>query len=201
MAFSFALVRQSVFNARLHIRVRLLDQRPKRGRVNGCSGPQLQMAHKLARALQQARRVPQCCSLKEPHIHMRCEYGDVGEGHIAQARIRTAVVQDFPHLVSARSHHVKPLARDGSESAVMLVQPRIDGRIALDGAIESQQLAFYRFSHAVVRVSRLLQGATLSSYSMGSPKPSISTPIWRRASSAIKRRCALKVMMCAKTPP
>jgi hypothetical protein len=46
-----------------------------------------------------------------------------------------------------------------------------------------------------VRATRLFQGATLSSYSMGSPKPSVWMPSWRRASRAINRRCALNVMI------
>src|SRR5205807_633610 len=57
------------------------------------------------------------------------------------------------------------------------------------------------FSHGVLRATRWFQGATLSSYSMGSPKPSVWTPSWRRTSKAINRRCALNVMIWAKTPP
>src|SRR6202163_3500482 len=40
------------------------------------------------------------------------------------------------------------------------------------------------FSHGILRATRWFQGATLSSYSMGSPKPSVWTPSWRRASKA-----------------
>src|SRR5438105_4658080 len=57
------------------------------------------------------------------------------------------------------------------------------------------------FSHGVSRATRWFQGATLSSYSMGSPKPSVWKPSWRKASKAINRRCALNVMIWAKTPP
>src|SRR6202790_4630668 len=57
------------------------------------------------------------------------------------------------------------------------------------------------FSHGILRATRWFQGATLSSYSMGSPKPSVWTPSWRRASKAINRRCALNVMIWVKTPP
>ena len=57
------------------------------------------------------------------------------------------------------------------------------------------------FSHGVLRGIRWFQGATLSSYSMGSPKPSVWTPSWRRTSKAINRRCALNVMIWVKTPP
>src|SRR5207237_6603300 len=63
-----------------------------------------------------------------------------------------------------------------------------EGRFA--GTLESAGV----FSHGVVRGIRWFQGATVSSYSMGSPKPSVWTPSWRRAFKAINRRCALNVM-------
>src|SRR4030081_322066 len=57
------------------------------------------------------------------------------------------------------------------------------------------------FSHGILRATGWFQGATLSSYSMGWPKPSGWTPSWRRASKAINRRWALNVIIWAKTPP
>src|SRR5882757_9724979 len=157
------------------------------------------MAHELAGALQQARRIPQRCALKEPHVYVRSEYIDVAEGHISQTCHRTAVMQKFPDFVPAFSHDLKPLMRDGSQLTRMLFHPRIDGGIPLDSALESQQFRSHR--HGILTATRWFQGATLSSYSMGSPKPSLWTPSWRRASKAINRRCALNVMMWAKTPP
>src|SRR5229473_2498320 len=97
------------------------------------------MAHELAGALQQARRIPQRCALKESHIYMRSEYIDVAEGRISQTCNRTAVMQKLPDFVPTFSHHLKPLMRDGSQSTCMRLHPRIDGRIALDSAVESQQ--------------------------------------------------------------
>src|SRR6266516_2720562 len=108
-------------------------------------------------------------------------------------------MQKLPDFVPALSHHLKPLMRDGSQSTCMLFHPRIDGGIPLDSAVEPQQFRSHR--HGVLRATRWFQGATLSSYSMGSPKPSVWTPRWRRASKAINRRCALNVMIWAKTPP
>jgi hypothetical protein len=47
---------------------------------------------------------------------------------------------------AASSHHLKPLLRDGSQFACMLGHPRIDGRLAPDSAVESQQfLSHHRF--------------------------------------------------------
>src|SRR5712671_846089 len=157
------------------------------------------MAHELAGALQQAGRIRQRCAVKEPHVYVRSEYIDAAEGRIAQTCYRTAVMQKFPDFVPAFSHYLKPLMRDGSQLTRMLFHPRIDGGIPLDSAVESQQFRSHR--HGILRATGWFQGATLSSYSMGSPKPSVWTPSWRRTSRAINRRCALKVMIWAKTPP
>src|SRR6266849_658247 len=97
------------------------------------------MAHELAGALQQAGRIRQRCAVKKPHVNVRSEYIHVAEGRIAQTCNRTAVMQDLPHFVPAFSHHLKPVMRDGSQFTCMLFHPRIDGGIALDSAVESQQ--------------------------------------------------------------
>jgi hypothetical protein len=49
-------------------------------------------------------------------------------------------MQELPNFVPAFSHHVKPLLRDGSQFPCMLLHPRINGGIALDSAVESQQI-------------------------------------------------------------
>src|SRR5258705_9366992 len=168
------------------------------------------MAHELAGALQQAGRIRQRCAVKETHVNVRSEDIDVAEGRISQTGNRTAVMQELPDFVPALSHHAKPVMRDGSQFTCMLSHPSIDGGSPLDSAVESQQFRSHRrdfgisggvFSHGVLRGTCWFQGATLSSYSMGSPKPSVWTPSWRRASKAINRRCALKVTIWAKTPP
>src|SRR4029077_783656 len=181
----------------------------------------------LARTLQQVSRIRQRCAVKEPQVYVPSENIDVAEGRISQTCHRTAVMQKFPDFVPAFSHHLKPLMRDGSQFTCMLFHPRINGGIPLDSAVESQQFRSHRrstsrsattnsrsfhrfagtlesagvFSHGILRATRWFQGATLSSYSMGSPKPSVWTPSWRRTSKAINRRCALNVMIWAKTPP
>src|ERR1700680_5331031 len=97
------------------------------------------MAHELAGALQQVSRIRQRCAAKEPYVYVRIEYIDVAEGRISQTCNRTAVMQELSDFVPAFSHHLKPLMRDGSQSTCMLFHPRIDGGIALDSAVESQQ--------------------------------------------------------------
>src|SRR5437868_11095009 len=101
------------------------------------------MAHELAGALQQARRIRQRYGVKEPHVYVRGEYIDVAEGRISQTCNRTAVMQKLPDFVPAVSHHLKPLLRDDSQFTRMLFHPRINGGIPFDSAVESQQ--FRRF--------------------------------------------------------
>ena len=98
------------------------------------------MAHKFPGALQQAARIRQRCTVKEPHVGVRSEYIDIAEGRITQACNRTAVMQKLTDFVAALSHHLKPLMCDGSQFTGMLFHPRIDGRIPLDSAVESQQV-------------------------------------------------------------
>src|SRR5262249_10277105 len=104
------------------------------------------MAHELARALQQAGRIRKSCTVKKAHVDVRSEHIDVAEGRISQTSNRTAVMQELPNLVPAFSHHLKPLMRDGSQFACMLLHPRIDGGIPLDGAVKSQQSRSHRRS-------------------------------------------------------
>ena len=94
------------------------------------------MAHELAGALQQASWIGQRCALKEPQVHMRREYVNIAEGHITQTSIRTAVMQDLPHLIPASPHHLKPLPREVSQFAVAIIQPRIDCGIVFKSPIE-----------------------------------------------------------------
>src|SRR6202047_2688319 len=86
------------------------------------------------------------CPLKESYVYVRREYCDVAKGCISQTCSRTAVMQKLPDFVSAFSHHLKPLKRDGSQFTCMLFHPRIDGRIPLDSAVESQQFRSHRRS-------------------------------------------------------
>ena len=97
------------------------------------------MAHSLACALQYVSRIWERRPLKEPDVHVRGEYIDVAEGHIAQTCNGATVMEEFPDFVAAFSHDLKPLARDGSQFTLMRFHPRMDGGIALDSAVESQQ--------------------------------------------------------------
>ena len=134
----------AVFYARLYIRVRRLDEPAERGGVCGRARSQLDMAHELAGALQQAGRIRQRCTVKEPHVDVRGEDIHVAEGRISQTCNWTAVMQKFPDFVPAPAHHLEPVMRDGSQFTNMLFHPRVDGGIPLDNAIESQQFRSHR---------------------------------------------------------
>src|SRR5207248_11171569 len=95
--------------------------------------------HELAGALQQVSGIRQPCTVKESHVYVRSEYIDVAEGRVSQTGHRAAVMPKFPDFVSASSHDLKPLMRDRSQFTCMLFDPRIDGGIPLDSAVESQQ--------------------------------------------------------------
>src|SRR3984885_15938173 len=105
------------------------------------------MAHELAVALQQAARILQRRALKEPHVYVRSEYIDVAERRISQTCNRAALMQELPDFVPAFSHYLKPLMRDGPQFTCVLVHPRIDGGIPLDGAVVSQQFRSHCRSH------------------------------------------------------
>jgi hypothetical protein len=81
--------------------------------------------------------------MKESHVYVRSEYVDVAEGRISQTCNRTAVMQKLPNFVPTFSHHLKPLLRDGSQSICMVFHPRINGGIALDGTVESQDFRLH----------------------------------------------------------
>src|ERR1700733_136835 len=134
----------AVFYAGLDVGVGIFDELVERCGVWDRSRFELHVAHVLAGALQQARRIEQGCAVKESHVDVRREYVDIGEGRIAEAGDRTAVVEELADLIAALAHDLKPLARDGSQLTFVLFHPRMNGGIALDGAVESEQFGFHR---------------------------------------------------------
>ena len=78
--------------------------------------------------------------MKESDVHVRSEYIDIAEGRIPQAGDGAAIMQELPDLVSAFSHHLKPLACNGSQFTGMRLHPRINRGIPLDSAVEAKQL-------------------------------------------------------------
>ncbi|HEU5234466.1 MAG TPA: hypothetical protein VFU50_16520 [Terriglobales bacterium] len=74
--------------------------------------------------------------MKESDVYVGSEYIDIAEGRIPQACDWAAIMQELPDLVSAFSHHLKPLACNGSQIAGVRFHPRINVGIPFDGAIE-----------------------------------------------------------------
>jgi hypothetical protein len=81
----------------------------------------------------------------------------------------------LPDLVPAFSHYFKPLMRDGSQPASMLFHPRIDGRIALDSAVESQQCRFHRALWFLLSGSVATQHVYVSSGKIARLEQSVSS--------------------------
>lgn len=113
------------------------------------------MPHNLPGALQQAGWIRQRCAVKEPNVHVRCEYIHVTEGCISQTRDGTAVMHEVPDFVAAISHGLKPVLRDASQCTWMILHPLIDSRIPLDSAIESQQIRSRR-CHTLLPARRVV---------------------------------------------
>src|SRR5260370_8116397 len=109
------------------------------------------MAHDLAGGLQQAGRIRQRCTVKEPHVNVRGEYIHVAEGRISQTCNRTTVMRKLPNFVPALSHHLKPMMRDGSQFTCMLFHPLIDAGTPLYSAIQSHQFRSHPPSPSFLR--------------------------------------------------
>ena len=72
----------AVFDTRFYMRVRRLDECAERGGVCGGFRSQFHVAHELASAVQQARRIRQHCAVKESHVYVRSEYIELTKGRI-----------------------------------------------------------------------------------------------------------------------
>src|SRR5665213_714656 len=79
---------------------------------------------------------------------MRSEYIHVAERRFSQTGNRTAIMQELANFLAATAHYLEPLLRDGAQFTSMIFHPRIDGGIALNSAVESQQ---FRSLHGFLR--------------------------------------------------
>jgi hypothetical protein len=163
-----------VFNPRLNVPIRRLNQPPERHSLGSHSRPQRHMTHELAAASQQSGRVRQRRPLKEPHIHVRGEHIHIPERRIAQTRHRTAIMHQLPHLIPAPSHRLKPLPRDRSQLTPMLPHPRIDSGIAFHSPLESDQLRPHR--HSIPTFRTIVAATQLDKTSPPQTPPTPSHP-------------------------
>lgn len=137
------------------------------------------MAHEFAGSLQQVSGIRQRCATKESHVYMRPKYIDVAKGCVAQACDRAAIVHELPDFVSAFSQHLKPPMRNIPQFTPMLFHPRVDGGIALDSAIQSEQIRshrdhFFLFRHeknsSLLLTERLSNGESCALIAGRSPR-------------------------------
>ena len=123
----------------LHLAVRVLDERHERGRVRLLSGPQLHMAHALARALENSSGIVEPGAEKKPDVNVRREGIDVAETSIADAGCGMAVVQEFADVVAEVPHEVEPGPRQAAELERRCLEPAVDGRVVFYGVFKPQQ--------------------------------------------------------------
>src|SRR5215469_17552746 len=138
----------AVFHPLLDIPPRGLDQIPECGVIGRIPGRQLQMPHAFPIALEQPCRVRQRRAVKEPHVRVPGKHIHVPERRISEARHRTPVVQQLPHLVAALAHRVPPRARHRTQLPRMLLPPRFDRRVALDRSVEAKYFLTHQSPHS-----------------------------------------------------
>ena len=124
----------------LHIGVCRFDQLDQRRGIDVTVGPELYVTHVLAGSFQQARRVRELGATEKPDIDMGCERVDLGERRIRDARGRVAVMQQFAYIVSTCADGVEPMACDSAQFTGMLVHPRADCGVSLEGTGEPKNL-------------------------------------------------------------
>ena len=146
-----------------------MNEPAERSGIGGRSRFQLYMTHEFAGTLQEAGWVLQSGALKEADVDVGGEHIDICEGHVSETRNRATVMQKLADFVSAVPHHLKPLLRDGSQFTWMFAHPRIDGGIAWDGAVESQQFRF--LDHASLAFESCIHSVRKQVETAGEPNP------------------------------
>ena len=96
------------------------------------AGPELHVAHKLSSAFQQAIRIGNLGTTKEPDIDVGSEGINVGKCRIPYTCGRLAIMHQLSNIVSADTHDVEPLPRDRPQFTRMLVHPDVDRLSSLD---------------------------------------------------------------------
>jgi hypothetical protein len=132
-----------MFYAAFDIGIGRVNQVRKSAEIGRIGGLQFDVAHEAARALKEPRGVGQVGAVKERDIDMRGEDVDGGEGGVAEASHRAAVVQRLADLVAARAHELKPPVGDRSELARTGFEPCVDGGIAEESAVESEEFSLH----------------------------------------------------------
>jgi len=98
------------------------------------------VTHKFACAFQQAFRIGNFGTAKEPNIYVSLEGVDVSECCVTDTRRRMTIMQQFPHILSTLAHNPKPTPRDYTQVPFMPLHPGLDGWITLNRTNEPQEL-------------------------------------------------------------
>src|SRR5262245_29501197 len=122
----------------LHIGVCRVDQLRKSSSLEETSRSNLHVAHNLAGAFQQTRRIGYVSATKESDIHVSFEGIDVCKCCVSDACRRMTIMQHLPHIVPTLAHDLEPIFRYFPQFAAMLPRPRIDGWIFLNRTGESK---------------------------------------------------------------
>src|SRR3974390_2493862 len=109
------------------------------------SGSELHMTHKLASAFQQAFRISNLGTSKEPNIHVSFECVDVCKRRVSHTRRRMAIMQYFAHIVPTFTHDLEPMLRDCAQFPRMRLHPVLDGWITLNRTEEPEELVHVGF--------------------------------------------------------
>src|SRR5690606_4519720 len=157
--------RASPPEAGLDVAVGLADEPGERGGVDLDARPELAVPAERAGPLQQARRVHQQGTEEEADVDVALEGVDVGEGRVAHAGGRAAVVHQLAHIAAALAHALEPGLNEGAQIGSLRAQPRVDLGIVLHRGGEAKDVVAGHL--ATSRRAR----ATVSARSAGPPPP------------------------------
>src|SRR6185295_9622849 len=92
----------------LHVDIRGMDHLAQRRIVNRLTRPELDVAHELAGAFEQAVRIGKFGSKKKPDIDVSPERVGVGECRVSHTCGWMTVMQQLTHIVSTTAHDLEP---------------------------------------------------------------------------------------------
>lgn len=124
-----------------HIKVCGLNERFQGRFVNLLTGPQLDVAHKLAVAFEQPVGIGKFGPAKKAHVDVGVKSIGIRECGVPNTSRRMAVVLQLSDIIAAGAHNFKPAARDCSQFVLMLAHPGFDFRISSNRTGKSHQLA------------------------------------------------------------